>query len=86
MNRMSRALQAAFCASLLLETSRFGRTSAAYGAALLTEAAVLGGFVALDATPYLVEVCAGPKIGDDFIVPGISSFDTISSPSSARLG
>ena len=43
----------AFVASLLLETSRFGRTSAAYGAALLVEAAVLAAFVASVGAPYL---------------------------------
>jgi uncharacterized membrane protein YoaK (UPF0700 family) len=43
----------AFVASLLLETSRFGRTSAAYGTALLVEAAVLAAFVGSAGASYL---------------------------------
>lgn len=56
----------AFVASLVLETSRFGRTSAAYGTALLTEAAVLGAFVysvgtrlLVDAEPVLLSFAMG---------------------------
>ncbi len=45
----------AFVASLLLETSRFGRTSAAYGAALLAEAAVLAAFVGSGGGPYFTD-------------------------------
>jgi uncharacterized membrane protein YoaK (UPF0700 family) len=46
----------AFVASLLLETSLFGSTSAAYGAALLLEATVLGAFVFSADMPYLVDL------------------------------